>query len=67
MDDVIAKALERLPERRRDVILLSYFLEFSDREIGYNLGHLRWIVAIAFHPDQRSSTTVEQYQESPDC
>jgi DNA-directed RNA polymerase specialized sigma24 family protein len=35
MDDVIAKALERLPERRRDVILLSYFLEFSDREIGY--------------------------------
>jgi RNA polymerase sigma factor (sigma-70 family) len=41
MDDVIAKALERLPERRRDVILLSYFLEFSDREIGDKLNMLR--------------------------
>jgi RNA polymerase sigma factor (sigma-70 family) len=41
MDDVIAKALERLPERRRDVILLSYFLELSDREIGDKLNMLR--------------------------
>lgn len=40
-DDFIAKALERLPERRRDVILLSYFLELSDREIGDKLNMLR--------------------------
>jgi RNA polymerase sigma factor (sigma-70 family) len=40
-DDIIAKALERLPERRRDVILLSYFLELSDREIGDKLNMLR--------------------------
>lgn len=32
-DDVIAEALERLKERKRDIILLFYFLELSDREI----------------------------------
>lgn len=33
-DDVIAGALQSLPEHKRDIILLSYFLELSDREIG---------------------------------
>ena len=33
-DDVITEALENLPQQRRDIILLSYFLELSDREIG---------------------------------
>lgn len=40
-DDVIAEALESLPERRRDIVLLSYFLELSDREIGDKLNMLR--------------------------
>lgn len=40
-DDVIAKALQCLPERKRDIILLSYFLELSDREIGDKLNMLR--------------------------
>ena len=40
-DDVIAKALQNLPERKRDIILLSYFLERSDREIGDKLNMLR--------------------------
>ena len=40
-DDVIAKALQNLPERKRDIILLSYFLELSDREIGDKLNMLR--------------------------
>jgi len=30
-DDVIIKALQSLPECKRDIILLSYFLELSDR------------------------------------
>jgi len=30
----IAAALKNLPERKRDIILLSYFLELSDTEIG---------------------------------
>jgi RNA polymerase sigma factor (sigma-70 family) len=40
-DDVIVKALQSLPERKRDIILLSYFLELSDREIGDKLNMLR--------------------------
>lgn len=40
-DGVIAEALENLPERKRDIILLSYFLELSDREIGDKLNMLR--------------------------
>ncbi|WP_352407257.1 RNA polymerase sigma factor [Acetoanaerobium noterae] len=40
-DDVIAEALQSLPERKRDIILLSYFLELSDREIGDKLNMLR--------------------------
>ncbi|WP_312908517.1 sigma-70 family RNA polymerase sigma factor [Tissierella praeacuta] len=30
-DDVIIKALQSLPECKRDIILLSYFLELFDR------------------------------------
>ena len=40
-DDVIAGALQSLPEHKRDIILLSYFLELSDREIGNKLNMLR--------------------------
>lgn len=40
-DDVVVKALQSLPERKRDIILLSYFLELSDREIGDKLKMLR--------------------------
>ena len=50
-DGVIAGALESLPERKRDIILLSYFLELSDREIGDKLNMLRNTVQY-----QRAST-----------
>ena len=50
-DDVITDALENLPERKRDIILLSYFLELSDREIGDKLNMLRSTVQY-----QRAST-----------
>lgn len=40
-DDVIIKALQNLPEHKRDIILLAYFLELSDREIGDKLNLLR--------------------------
>ncbi len=39
-DDVIVKALQSLPERKRDIILLSYFLKLSDREIRDKLNIL---------------------------
>ena len=50
-DDVIAEALQCLAERNRDIILLSYFLELSDREIGDKLNTLRTTVQY-----QRTST-----------
>ncbi|WP_440896993.1 sigma-70 family RNA polymerase sigma factor [Amphibacillus sp. Q70] len=50
-DDAIAKVLQGLPERKRDIILLSYFLELSDREIGDKLNMLRSTVQY-----QRTST-----------
>jgi DNA-directed RNA polymerase specialized sigma24 family protein len=51
VDDVIAEALKSLSERKRDIILLSYFLELSDREIGDKLNMLRSTVQY-----QRTST-----------
>lgn len=36
-DDFIAEALKSLSENRRDIILLSYFLDMTDREIGEKL------------------------------
>jgi DNA-directed RNA polymerase specialized sigma24 family protein len=35
--NVLANALAQLPEDKRDVILLSYFLEMTDREISKKL------------------------------
>mgnify|MGYP000046054735 FL=1 len=35
--DLLADALAQLPEGKRDVILLSYFLEMTDREISEKL------------------------------
>ncbi|POR00403.1 hypothetical protein AU468_09670 [Alkalispirochaeta sphaeroplastigenens] len=40
-DDSISDALKGLSERKRDIILLSYFLELTDREIGDKLNMLR--------------------------
>lgn len=40
-DEDLAGAIERLTDRRRDIILSSYFLELSDREIGEKLDMLR--------------------------
>ena len=50
-DELIAKALNILPERKRDIILLSYFLELSDGEIGQALNMIRSTVQY-----QRTST-----------
>ena len=39
--EAIAQALKNLPQRNRDIILLSYFLELSDGEIGKKLDMVR--------------------------
>ena len=53
-DESIAEALRSLPERKRDIILLSYFLELSDGEIGKRLNLIRATVQY-----QRTSTLRE--------
>jgi len=40
-DENIAEALRSLPEDKRDIILLHYFLDFSDGEIGKKLNMIR--------------------------
>ena len=37
----LAKALQSLTERKRDIILLSYFLDMTDREIAEKLNMVR--------------------------
>ena len=43
--DLLAEALARLPADKKDVILLSYFLGMSDREIGERLNAARQTVS----------------------
>jgi RNA polymerase sigma factor (sigma-70 family) len=40
-DDLISAALDALPEQKRDIILLSYFLDMTDQEIGEKLNMVR--------------------------
>lgn len=40
-DEDIAGALDRLPKLKRDIVLLSYFLELSDSKIGKRLDLMR--------------------------
>ena len=43
-NELLAEALNALPERKRDIILLSYFLDMSDAEIGELLNVVRTTV-----------------------
>jgi len=40
-NESIAECLRKLPERKRDIILLYYFLEFADVEIGKEFNLVR--------------------------
>ena len=43
-DDQLSKALKCLPERKRNIILLSYFMDMSDAEIGELMNVVRTTV-----------------------
>ena len=43
--NILADALAQLPEGKRDVILLSYFLGMSDREISERLNVVRQTIS----------------------
>ncbi|CCQ94181.1 putative RNA polymerase sigma factor, sigma-70 family [[Clostridium] ultunense Esp] len=63
-DDVIAEALENLPEQKRDIILLSYFLDLSDREIGDKLNMLRSTVQ---YQRTRTLQQIKTFMEGDVC
>lgn len=43
-NDMLIEALDRLPQKKRDIILLSYFLDLNDMEIGKLLDLVRTTV-----------------------
>lgn len=43
-DDQLSKTLKCLPERKRNIILLSYFMDMSDAEIGELMNVVRTTV-----------------------
>ena len=55
--DLLADALAQLPEGKRDVILLSYFLGMSDREISERLNVVRQTIS------KRRLTTLKELRE----
>jgi len=56
-DNMIAEALHGLPTQKRDIILLSYFLELSDGEIGKKLNMIRSTV------QYRRKTTLQELKK----
>ena len=59
-NELLAEALNALPERKRDIILLSYFLDMSDAEIGELLNVLRKNV---FRHRKSALAKIKQYLE----
>lgn len=56
-DELIAKALQTIPADRRDIILLSYFLDMTDKEIAEHLNLVRRTVAY------RRASTLKQLKK----
>ena len=59
-NELLAEALNALPERKRDIILLSYFLDMSDTEIGELLNVVRTTV---FRHRKSALAKIKQYLE----
>ena len=59
-NELLAEALNALPERKRDIILLSYFLDMSDAEIGELLNVVRTTV---FRHRKSALAKIKQYLE----
>ena len=59
-NELLAEALNALPERKRDIVLLSYFLDMSDAEIGELLNVVRTTV---FRHRKSALAKIKQYLE----
>ena len=55
--NLLAEAIAQLPEDKRDVILLSYFLGMNDREISERLNVVRQTIS------KRRLTTLKELRE----
>ncbi len=55
--DLLAEAISKLPEDKRDVILLSYFLDISDREISEHMDVVRQSIS------KRRAKTLKELRE----
>lgn len=49
-NDLLGEALDTLPDKKRDIVLMSYFLDMSDDEIGTLLNVVRSTV---FSPQEK--------------
>ena len=59
-DDLLGEALELLPEKKRDIVLMSYYLELSDEEIGKVLKVVRSTV---FRHRKTALSKIKNYME----
>ena len=59
-NELLAEALNALPEKKRDIILLSYFLDMSDAEIAELLNVVRTTV---FRHRKSALAKIKQYLE----
>ena len=57
---LLGEALETLSERKRNIVLLSYFLDMSDEEIGQLLNVVRTTV---FRHRKAALAKIKQYME----
>ena len=59
-NELLAEALNALPERKRNIVLMSYFLDMSDAEIGDLLNVVRTTV---FRHRKTALAKIKQYLE----
>ena len=59
-NELLAKALGVLPQKKRDIVLMSYFLDMSDAEIGELLNVVRTTV---FRHRKSALVKIKQYLE----
>ena len=59
-DDLLGEALELLPDKKRDIVLMSYYLELSDEEISKVLKVVRSTV---FRHRKTALSKIKEYME----
>lgn len=61
-DDELAEALKQLPEKKRNNVLMYYFLEMSDTEIADVLNHSSYPKRAMWYNRQNQRMVSDRYQ-----